>query len=179
MPFPWTETLERSDRAPELAQCALGEVYSIRRIDSGVWIGVVACALIGVGILIYTVYQRRRMEASDNWPRVTGKITRTGVEVVNDGESNNFVASVLYNYVVGGRTYTGRRIGFSRRQYVRRKRAEEEADKYPVGATVDVYFDPKEPWDGVLTREYPDNIPLTICGIGLLILAVAIPLFSR
>jgi hypothetical protein len=33
-----------------------------------VWIGVVACALIGVGILIYTVYQRRRMEASDNWP---------------------------------------------------------------------------------------------------------------
>lgn len=127
-----------------------------------------SAALVGAGLLIGGLYQRSRLRASQSWPRAMGTITNASVAVAKDAESTSYYVAVLYDYVVNGTRYTGKRIGFGKRTYVRKKRAEDELARYPVNSSVIVYFDPQKPADAVLTRDYPDNKLLLVSGIFLL-----------
>jgi hypothetical protein len=40
-------------------------------------IGIGSCALIGAGLLLRGVYQRRKLLASASWPQVTGTIIKS------------------------------------------------------------------------------------------------------
>ena len=93
-------------------------------------------------------------------------------------DSSGYAVSVSYDYVADGRRYTGTRVGFSRRQYARKKRAQAEAEKYPLNSSVAVYFDPEKPTDAVLTREYPDSMVMIVGGAGLMGLAAVLFVWS-
>jgi hypothetical protein len=49
---------------------------------------------------------------------------------------------IRYDYAVGGRRYTGKRIRFDARYYPHATSTQAVADDYPVGATVRVFYDP-------------------------------------
>jgi hypothetical protein len=138
----------------------------------------VSCALIGGVLLAVGLYQRSRLQASQSWQQAMGTITKAEIEIVRDADSSGYQVSVLYDYVVDGVHYAGKRIRFSDRSYVRKKRAQAELDRYPVNSSVLVYFDPAKPSDAVLSREYPDRIMLMISGMCLLVLAAVILLFG-
>jgi len=136
-------------------------------------IGMTAGGLTGAGLLAAGVYQRSRLAASQSWPQTTGTITAGSVATEYSNDSTGYSVALTYEYAANGVTYTGKRIGFSRRTYARRSRAQAALDRYPVNSSVIVYFNPEKPADAVLMRESPDSIVLTVGGIVLLGIVVA------
>jgi hypothetical protein len=64
---------------------------------------------------------------------------------------------VNYGYTVNGRSYTGRRISASDEYQKNRGSAEDILDRYPVGATVTVFYDPENPATSLLVTGAPGN----------------------
>jgi hypothetical protein len=141
-------------------------------------IAIGACTLVGAGLLIYGLYQRGRLRASQSWPQVPGTVIKSGVVDERGADSTGYTLFVHYDYDVNGVHYTGTRTGFGRRSYIRQKRARAEADRYPVSSQVTVWFDPAKPENAVLTRESPDSILMIVLGSGLLALVLVILIFS-
>jgi hypothetical protein len=137
-------------------------------------IAVVACILIGLALLLAGLYQRKKLESCANWPQVMGTIRKAEVFRDPGPDSNGYFVRVLYDYSVDGAPYEGKKVGFADRAYVRKKSAEDVAERYTLNSSVPVYFNPEKPSEAVLTREYPDNKLLFVCGAGLLALAVII-----
>ncbi len=135
-------------------------------------VGMASTALIGCGLLTYGLYQKRRLQVSQGWPQVTGTITKADLVADTEPDAGGYFLSVAYEYVVNGVLCTGSKIGFRRRSYIRKKRAQTELDRYRVNSGVPVYYDPENPADAVLVRESPDCIFLIVSGIALLALAV-------
>ena len=136
-------------------------------------IAVIASSLIGAGLVIYGLYQRAKVQASQNWPQVLGKVICANLKKMSDTEGTTYEAEVQYEYIVNGVRHIGKRIGFIRRTYVRSQRAEEERNQYPVNSSVAVYFDPDNPDDAVLVREARYSLIYVAGGIALLGIAMA------
>jgi hypothetical protein len=64
----------------------------------------------------------------------------------SDGDASvTYSAKVVYNYQVGGQALVGDRRRFSDSSSSSARRAQEAANRYPVGAQVTVYYDPNNP----------------------------------
>lgn len=137
-------------------------------------IAIVSCILVGFSALLYGVYQRNKLQSCKNWPQVIATISKAEVLRDTGADSSGYLVSVLYDYSVHGESYQGSRVGFRQRAYIRKKNAQAVVDRYPPNTTVPVFYDPEKPSEGVLVREYPDNILLMVCGSGLLILVFII-----
>ena len=121
--------------------------------DSAVGFGVVMI-LAGVAAL---AWGRRRValaESSRTWPSVPGTIVASTVGSYRSGEAlgRRYYPAVRYTYAVGGREYRSKRIQFDE---LATNRTQEHiaailARKYPLGATVPVYYDPSRPGRSVL-----------------------------
>jgi hypothetical protein len=139
-------------------------------------ISMVASFLVGGGLSIYGLYQRSRLANSQDWPQVTGKITKSavGIEISTSdtGPSRSYVAEVEYEYPAKGAAFTGKRIGFTRHSYVRQRKAQEEAARYPVNSPVTVHFNPDSPADAVLVREAPGSVLCILGGVAILAIGV-------
>jgi hypothetical protein len=135
-------------------------------------IGMAGSAVVGCGLLLYGLYKKRQLRASQAWQQVTGTIAKADILRDTGPESNGYSVSVLYDYVVNGVRHTGSRIAFRQRLYVRKKRAAAELERYLVNSAVPVYYDPENPGHAVLTREAPD-IPIFIVS-GIVILGIVV-----
>lgn len=113
-------------------------------------------ACVYLGLPIYEVYYRKKLRASLSWPQVTGTVSRTGVEVIKGGLYGGrfFLARVIYHYEAYGVAHDGKRIGFNEVYYRDKNEAQAALDRYPENSTVTVYFDPANPADAILAREY-------------------------
>jgi len=123
------------------------------------------CAVVGVGIIAYSLVQRSRLRASQAWPVATGTITKAVLEEHGSSDSAEYSVSVLYEYEVNGVRYTGRRVGFGRRGYARKKNAQAQLDRYPLNSSVMVFFNPAKPEEAVLEREAPFTTLYLIVGV--------------
>jgi hypothetical protein len=89
------------------------------------------------------------------WPTVPGRIISSGVQAYEDTDDGttrtNYKVSVVYNYEVNGRKYTGDRLrmGLVMSANVTGL-AKRTARRYPVGDEVEVYYNPKKPSESVL-----------------------------
>jgi hypothetical protein len=121
-----------------------------------------------------TVMKRREVRETARWPKTSGRIVKSASEArsvvthIEPGghsdssqrrsrantEVRNF-AAVAFDYSVGGRYYTGTRI--SVRDDPGNIGVAETKARYPVGKTVDVFYDPKDPIRSVLERDFPEN----------------------
>jgi hypothetical protein len=135
---------------------------------------VIACTVIGLAALAGGVYQRTKLRSRETWPQVMGTIRKA--EVIRDTgpDSSGYFVSVLYDYSVDGAPHQGSKIGLRQRAYIRKTTAQAVVDRYPPNTTVPVFFNPEKPSEAVLVREYPDNVLLMVCGIGLLTLVIVI-----
>jgi hypothetical protein len=116
---------------------------------------------IGAGIfLIYrSVQSRKKAEASQGWPSTAGQINESRVShsthTDTDGDSrDSYTPYVEYTYQVAGQSYNGRDLTFGFTQgYGNASKAQAMLAKYPVGAQVNVYYDPADPQKAVLERQ--------------------------
>jgi len=87
--------------------------------------------------------------AATDWPTVAGTVKSSGVRLVKGGKGDGHVPAVTYTYEVNGVSYQGKRIHF-RDVSEMPEQAEKTVSSYPVGATVQVHFDPDEPSESLL-----------------------------
>jgi hypothetical protein len=139
------------------------------------WIG----AGVFAGILILaTVVKLREVWHARHWLTASGRVISSKVESrrrtgVGDTAATlgNF-AAVSYEYKVGGRHYTGKRISIG--EQAADVGVEIVLDRYPKGAAVDVFYNPANPQQAVLERDLPPNFGKTIGGLLAFVLGAAI-----
>ena len=92
------------------------------------------------------------------WPQSPGRIVKSTIEARHhrsDGEATAVtnVPVVEYEFAVAGTTYRGTRISIG--EDSGGANTDTTLARYPVAATVMVYYDPADPTDCVLEREMP------------------------
>jgi len=117
------------------------------RIAAGVCLFVVAN-------LAYGLWRSgRQVSAGRGWPRTAGKIIVSKVShsaIVSSEERANSSVDLRYSYRVAGKDYEAARVRFGGRASLTSMAADAMAARYPQGASVDVYYDPKAPSRAVL-----------------------------
>lgn len=118
--------------------------------------GALIVLIVGIGILRGTFEARR-------WPKTTGTVTSSGVhdfELARNrsrssvrytsGTTTSYMPVVEYTYKVAGKSYTSRSVRLDTEVAGSRSYAEKLAARYPAGAVVRVYYDPKNPMRSAL-----------------------------
>lgn len=106
-----------------------------------------------------------RAAPTSSWPSTRGVIERSRVESV--GRHGPDEPGILYAYTIEERRYTGSRIGYA--MFLTDGATRRLVSRYPVGAAVRVYHDPRSPDRAVLQPGGARRATLVlIAGLGLL-----------
>jgi Protein of unknown function (DUF3592) len=118
-------------------------------------------------ILAAATYKSLQVRAAREWPAAAGKVVVSKAEVrkvkVIDGdreeghrfEERNF-ADIVYEYSVAGRKLRNNRVSIG--EDLGNFQVAETIAKYPVGAVVTVYYNPRHPDQAVLERDLPKGM---------------------
>ena len=100
----------------------------------------------GAGALLIAFILRdlQRSAQSQDWPEVKGRILSSESVREDTGEGVLYRAEVKYEYVADGVRYEASRIRFGASPRSQ-DRADKDANAYPKGAEVYVYFNPDKP----------------------------------
>ena len=140
-------------------------------------LGIVAALIlmIGIGLAVKGGFEAKRAVDSRGWPSTTGTVIHTDVhEVQHHNEEyrgSSFYPKVLYRYTVYGESYTADRLTFGGDPGSNRVSAKKIVDKYPVGMTLTVYYDPNDPSVAVLNIG-TSPMAYGMVGAGLVLIAV-------
>jgi hypothetical protein len=138
-----------------------------------------AVGLIGAAVLLIGLFKVRKVRASRAWTRALGTILVASVrDDFSQGsedtpDSWTFTPVVHYQFQAGGQMFRGDRISFDRKGYQKRQDAQAIVARYPVGAQVEVFFDPAKPGQSVLQRTSGIGWVLVAAGAGVVLLVIA------
>jgi hypothetical protein len=102
------------------------------------------CFPLGASVLIGALADLLRADQSQTWPSAPGRILHSEA-TMRLGKGPRHSADIDYEYEVGGKCFTGSRVQFSQGNFRSNEGAQRVVDRYPVGATVDVRYDPDDP----------------------------------
>ncbi len=118
----------------------------------------------GVGTFVGIVTQFRRGDASERWPTAPGRVLSSRVRESWGGRRLIYEPEVTYEYTVReGPTLRGDCVRFGEIAHDTARDARKIAARYPVGATVQVRYDPRDPSRSTLE---PGVGPRVRLGIG-------------
>jgi hypothetical protein len=119
--------------------------------EKALYLGILSA--LGLGCLAGGWWMIRRGRAlgraSLTWPSAAGTVKLSEVKSFKTKGGKQFMASVAYNYDVGGTPYFGDKLRFGHYAGALAA-AEADAAKYPAGSPVEVRYDPKKPATSVL-----------------------------
>lgn len=112
-----------------------------------------------LGVIAYRAIAEAKV--SLEWPKVPGKIVRSGVDVsVNRDrsrdrnrrhqETRSYSAAIEYEFEVDGKVHHGTRIAVISDQFGSKNWAEATAKRFPIGSEVSVSFNPSSPEQCIL-----------------------------
>ena len=115
--------------------------------------------LLILGGLGYFLYKRNQQsmayrQSTQAWQSTTGTIMMSSVQSSYSGGSHSTYPVVVYQYEVRGQRYQSQRIKAGE-QFLNVRisgQAEATVQKYPIGSTVTVYYNPSNPAESVLER---------------------------
>ena len=129
-------------------------------------IGAGICLLMVANFIYALIKARRQGAAGRLWSRTSGKIATCNVSrlpVPGKGDETTTTVDLRYQYRLDDEDFEGSRIRFGGHAGLSALAADEIAAKYPPGATVDVYYDPKAPGHAVLEPGNASNaVPLLV-----------------
>ncbi len=109
---------------------------------------------IGFALIIYDYKLKQKIKESLSWTITKGKITHSEVIKDTSDEGVIYKSIIEYDYYIGGLLYKGKTICIGGELDTSFKdRAIKRCDKYPLEASVNVYYDPKKPQNACLERE--------------------------
>jgi hypothetical protein len=137
-------------------------------------IGIIVFVLFILNIVFLTIifFMRRRMATVSQWPATMGNVIMSTVERRSSEDGYTDYPVVQYSYQVGGQAYQSYKLapgpemgGTGVRKVIA---------KYPAGAQVMVFYDPRNPAEAVLERKAPAQwlmwlilaiFDVTLCGV--------------
>ena len=138
------------------------------------WVG-----LIGLGVFLLGVFKVRKLRASQSWAIAMGTMVESSVqESFNRGsddlpDSWSYTPLIRYQFQAQGQTIIGDRLGFDGKSYSKKPDAQAVVARYPLGAQVNVFFDPAKPADSVLQRASGSAWVFVAVGLAAVLLAAA------
>lgn len=104
------------------------------------------------------IKQRRETKALAEWSRTDGRVVQTRIGESSaagpDGVAERWYdPDIVYEYEAGGETRRGTKLALQPVSFRSRKKAEQYLRARPVGSSVPVYFDPKDPGESVLATD--------------------------
>lgn len=135
------------------------------------------------GLILILSYSRSKKKAglSQQWPFIPGMITVSEVKqsasTDEDGYTTySYFPHVEYSYTVNGQIFSGKQIAFgATRGYNSSQNAQAQLGKYPLNASIWVFYNPQNPSEAVLERaESSGNKTSLIIGIILMVLSILI-----
>jgi hypothetical protein len=151
------------------------------QINSLLWFGIGLLVLFGgIGFLLILIglINADKADVTHEWPVVQGVVTQSSMRAHRSHHTHrhggihtyySYEPIVEYNYTVNGAHYTSARIGYGAYRFNHAK-CQEFLSQYPIGAMVQVYYDPQQPQAAVLETGAHGLIGLYIVG-GFLLLA--------
>ncbi len=126
-------------------------------------------------LLLHAVKSLRQLRESAGWASAPGRITKAEFKEPVAGSKGWHSFMPEYDFEVDGRAYSGQRVALytiSDRAVVKDLR-----ERYPVGAEVTVYYDPKNPAEAALINTpRPDGKQYSEIILGSLALALGLGL---
>jgi hypothetical protein len=129
-------------------------------------------AIGGLGSFYWYQRTRRLSQECRDWPSARGKVVVSEVREIDtrDDEgktSTDYSPRIEYEYTVGSETHRGSRIQFGGPWGATEAGASSYVERYPLGAIVDVAYDPAAPERCTLERETPRS-----SFVGIMVLTV-------
>jgi len=118
------------------------------------WIGLSLVTGTGGAGAVYYVLSVISDTVARRWPVVTGTVQSSRIEKVRSRFGSIYKLHIEYTYPVAGITYSSDQRRFDDDDYAY-KSATSRLARYPVGAQVPVFYDPRDPSSSVL-EPYPE-----------------------
>jgi hypothetical protein len=110
----------------------------------------------GIGYLLYRRNQQSMAyrQSTQTWLSTTGTVLMSSVQTSHSGRSHSTYPVVVYSYAVNGQSYQSQRIKAGEQFLNVRVAGQAQATvaRYPIGASVTVYYDPANPAECALER---------------------------
>lgn len=122
-----------------------------------IMLGFVAAApILALPYLIFYRIALAKARSAQGWPSIKGKVVNAFMEQVGSVWP---APIIIYSYAVDDRAYRSSRVRFGGTGMMSPVDAEQLLERFPTGAEVDVYYDPKRPGQSVLiqTHEAPSR----------------------
>jgi len=138
----------------------------------------VALAVLALGalVLVISIVRLYKFRASKTWLWTTGEITSCEMETksrAGRGRSIAYHAAIVYDYLVRGTRYSGKRICFGDYGSSNPNHARQILNRYPAGQQVSVYYNSSKPEDSVLERSLSWTVYLTLM-VGAAVFALGV-----
>ena len=137
-------------------------------------------ALVGFGFIYLWYRDVRKARASRSWPVTTGRVLTSKVESQKGRMKGSTTTLTVYNplvvyeYTVNEVRYQSQQIGVGDSfKAGEREDAKHKIAPYPVGASVQVFYDPTHPQQAVLEHNVNSGVGLVVLG-GLILVIVAL-----
>ena len=131
--------------------------------------------LVGALLLGSGVWQSGHSLRAARWPVATGTVTRAqAVPAGRFADRRGWRPEVNYTYRTEGQTYSGERLNFFRLNPTSLRGARRVLAQYPVGQSVPVHYDPRQPSRSVLQVGLGLSWPLWLLGAASLVLGGAV-----
>jgi hypothetical protein len=106
------------------------------------------------------------------WVPTPATVVASGVGVVRTSKGATYQPTVSYRYTVGGTPYISNRVSVIT-ESASDKWAQSVVDRYPQGASVTAWYDPKHPGNAIIDHHMA-RIPLIMMGIGLVMVLLVL-----
>jgi hypothetical protein len=146
--------------SPALAQAA-------RAVNMGC-LYVFCAVFFGILLLIMGV----QVAPLATWVPTPATVVASGVGVVQRSKGATYQPTVSYRYTVGGTPYISNRVSVIT-ESASEKWAQSVVDRYPQGASVTAWYDPKHPGNAIIDHHVA-RIPLIMMGIALAVVLLIV-----
>ncbi len=110
---------------------------------------------VGLGVSVHGMKAVRYGKTSMRWPKKIGQIKVAEMKVDSDRDSVTYRAEVRCDFLFGGRVYSSNKVSFGQYSSSNPKHARKILYNYPLGAYIEVYYDPMNPNISVLEPGVP------------------------
>jgi len=118
----------------------------------------VLCTILPIMGIIWAIYRRKRQvdtvrQATQTWVTTTGEVIQSQVEIVG-GEAKSLRPKVRYQYKVGGQLYENDQVraGDKFMLIMTSQQAHQTVERYPTGASVNIFYNPDNPAESALEK---------------------------
>lgn len=130
----------------------------------------------GIWLIIKSIQDKKKVGESAAWPSTVGTITGStiaeSVSTSDDDNITHYRPVITYTYQIAGVSYESKRLMFGAVESGSNKNAQAVVARYPIGASVPVYYNPLDAKEAVLERQSKSSSVMLILGIVFLVMAL-------